>query len=495
MLPIYRIHRLFPVAAYNLLIIFFLIIGGLTFTGCSNDGQVLASYKGGNVTRGDFKRLLSLYQDPITLKNLTTKQQEDFIRNLVIMRIAAVAGREMGLEKTEEYKQKRSNFDVMTDLAAMDRYMKNKAMNESYKMVNLQFLFLKKDHKSSSGENRIGEAEDLLKKLNAWQSDEEIERLIAQKSENPRYQKTGGYLDPLCESCTPNPLSFLTDQLNDVEVGKFVLVDEQRGYWMVRAVKRYTVNPGSLEKVFRDYYVKINNIQKHQLASEEGTDPKKKLQKNKEVKSVEQIEQMASRQAQGMIRRSTSTYFRDYIDQKKKEKNVELLPAAQMRNPGKESGPLEDTTPMFKIGNKEYDFAWVKKHFENSPEADTNLMIQFMHRFLIIHELLKDEKEFTAAKNSSDYEYIRDLKNDEVYASLYVDQNRPDPVITEEDIENWYNLRKENQFKHKRLNEVKDQIRRQLESTKRREAMEQFQKDLQDKYEMKIFKDRLTPGI
>src|SRR5262249_40869770 len=144
--------------------------------------------------------------------------QDRIVRTMALIRMAAQEARTSGLEKQDAYKLHLAIAEKEAQLDAFGKWIDSAAASQKYRMVELQFLFLRdpslvaktppgakahdaKTEAPTSGA-RDGEAGDLLKKLNAdGMSDSDIEQLVGQKTELDLYKATAGYQMPECASC------------------------------------------------------------------------------------------------------------------------------------------------------------------------------------------------------------------------------------------------------------------------------------------------------
>ncbi|HMU85675.1 MAG TPA: hypothetical protein PKC35_20180, partial [Leptospiraceae bacterium] len=191
---------------------------------CRLDSQVLAEFNGGDVRRSELRAAFRLMEGQPSLE-----MQDRVVTDLALLKITALEAVKQGLDQTEDFKKREPLFHKLAFLGSLEQELMAEQKKQKFKMMELQFAFLKEGEKDKK---RKPEAEDIAKKLNEA-SDSDREKIIAQKTEMKRYAVTGGYADPICVSCVPNPFAFLTDAAAKAE-GKFVVVDDPNGFWIIR---------------------------------------------------------------------------------------------------------------------------------------------------------------------------------------------------------------------------------------------------------------------
>lgn len=466
------------------------------FLSCKRDGQTLASYQEDastrNITRGDMKKFLIATMGTLDAKKLTVAIQDEVLQNIAFVHVAALAGRKDKLDETDEFKRNQVMLDRRAMIAAFDLYLKLHADDHIYRMLEGQLLYLRK----TPDQDRKAEAEDLLKKLNA-SDDGEVEKIMFASNENNRYKMQGGYLDPHCISCNPNPLSFLTDPIKDKEDRKFVLVDNEQGIFLIRNLRVREAKGKDLQKIF------LESSRRAQLAIRKfharSGEPEKKDEKKPGTMTDEEMKKQATEQADAQIRRETRTMLGGVMEEVK-AKNAVTLP--ETKNPAEawKVAPPADTL-LFKIGDREYRYADLKKELGDSPTgsktaAPLTPMEEYMlaMQVLLPSELLMRSALYEDVKKSGEVEYVKQHYLEQLVANVYVTKATADIAISDADIQQYYELRRFNEFKGKALGQVKEQIRTQLLPEKRQAAFQDIKKKLFDTYKVKIERDKLKEG-
>jgi len=475
-----------PLQTARLLLLSTAILPLLLFTHCKRDGQVLASFDGGDVTRKELRYFFEVLQQQT---KATVELQDRALKNLALLKITASEARKAGIDKEEQYKKQMSLFDPWLTLSAYDYHLKQNMDRLKFTMISMQFLFLA-PKTGSKGEkiSRTTEANDLLNQLNNAKGDGDIEKLIGEKTENQRYKPIAGYLDPHCISCSMNPLSFLTDPLKTAPDGKFVLVEDSQGYWLIRKVSQKEVDGDDLQSLFESYHKKVAGIaEKYAKNYPEGSPNRQPAEQF--LMKKEQLLSLSEQQAQGQLKRESGSLIQNKIETLKKEKAVKVFPIAMQ--PDLQKGGLKETTPIFSIGDTVYTLATIKQTIQNSEIQNTDL-INVAVRMILPYELLKDDEEVKQAKKGDLSEFLGDLRKNEILSNLYLLKKIEEPQIKEVEIRQMYDAAKQ-QFHNAAYATVREQIKTELINRRKQEAYMKIQDDLSKKFHLTIQSDLLKP--
>jgi hypothetical protein len=466
---------------------------------CSKDSEKLAEFKDGSVTRKEFRMMLSFYQDPETVKSLTVEQQDSTLKNFALMKLAAALGRKEKLDKDPEYEKRRIFSDEWVSVAAYDAYLKQDLLEKAFEFLDIQLLFLRNemqpanpaDPKSAaSPADRSEEANALLKKLNSGLSDREIEDLIKDKSENPRYASIGGYIDPQCISCKPNNIEFLLEPLKTAKAGEFVIHKDATGYWIFRKVRSHSTRSDGIEAMYRQYLENTNRV----LVRLSG-------KKDAEAATApgyldpDKLAETAKAQAQGMVRREFRSALKNKIDELQKGKKLVIHDIMRSAQTDPKFTLTDETTPLFSVGDKTFTYKDVHAPFK-AKEVDIPVReeLRLVERVLIPYYLVNDQEDFKKMQKSDLFSFLKELKEDEAIAGIYIMKNRPVPEVSDAEIQQWFTLRQNDQYKGKSLNQVKEEIREGLKGKKEHEMISGYQDKLAKDNNLKINTDRLKAG-
>ena len=466
----------------------------LSTVACSGDGEVLASYDGGEVTRGELRSMFDMIFGPEAEAQATIDQQNQLITNYALMKIAAIEAKKQGLENAPEVKSRSALKEEQSQLFAYNTYLRDRAEDRELKFVEMQFVYLPIQRPQGGGDTsdaRNAEAEDLLVELNEIKDDPaKLEDLIYKRTEHQRYKWLGGFLDPHCVSCEPNPLNFLTGPLKDAEEGTFIKIQTPEAIWLVRKYREYERAINDLEDIFVNYHTRVKRI----AESRRGSLPE--AEKNSPVfqqiiMEEAAIQSLAEQQADRISRTETGNAMSTRLNTLREQKKLELLPPARPQGEPTEDQYTEGTA-LFTIDGKAFTFGDLNKELgEAAGEIPLTEKLQILNSLIIPLTLLEGESDFADVKGNDDYEFMLDLRGNEALAAAYYGKNQPQIDVTEAQIQEQYNIGRQNRFKGKSLAEVRDGIRSMLEGSQRQQAQMKVQGDLTQKYNLEIKRDLL----
>lgn len=456
---------------------------------CSGAGEELATFKDGAVTRGEIRTIFEVMMGPEAATQASVDRQFSIVQNYAYMLLAAREARATGMDKAEDLAKVPDMFDEQAALEAFNIMLKRDSDSHTFTMADFQFLWLGRG--KPDDQSRRPEAEELLGKLNANLSDSDVENLISEKTEKGRYKFLGGYMDPHCVSCVPDRLMFLSKPLEETTDKKFVLVEDPSGYWLVRRVAKREVSGGDLKDLFKDHHVKTMRIALKNLAKlpeNQQEDARKKF-----VLDEKQIETLATNQAQAQVRREMGRVVSTRLEKLRKDKKLEIKDVAQDRD--RETNPADDAV-LFSYEGGQYTYGDFKKAIgEKAATEPFGRQMGLLHGLLIPYFLFdKFEPDFKEAKESDLAEFLLNFRKDEQLARYYFTEKVKDIEVSDKDVKEWYELRKESLYKGKGLGAVRDAIEQQLSNSRRQEKAVEIQKQLAEKYDLKVFREKLTEG-
>jgi len=450
-------------------------------TACRWDGEVLSDFEGGKVTRGELRSAFRLMDGG---KNAGLEMQDRVLTELSLFKLTGLEALKQGLDKSEAFKNRLPLLEKVAFIGALESELLLQSKKKKLKMIDLQFAFLQE---ATQPHKRKEEADDLAKKLNAA-SDSEVQKIILQKTENKRYGVLGGFVDPLCASCQPNPYAFITDpaEKND---GKFAVVEDTAGFWIVRkiAVKEYSGD--DLENLFEGYWKKVMRIARATLPTMPDNNERKEFEST--LLGESQIEQMAKQQAEQMIKRESQGLLQKRVEERKKALNFEATPGVKKYMESQDPKAVPGPDAAFKFGTKTVT---VRELLDSVPE-DPNQPDKrgVLHQVILPYELLRDDELKDKTLGSPQYSFLVDWNRNNQLTMLLLEQQKPEDV-TEQQILDRYKLRQFDEFKDQALGAVHDRIKTELRMGSRQAALKKLQDDLSKKYNLKIHKEKLKGG-
>ncbi len=492
----------------------FLIFIFIYLPSCNNPNEVLVEYKNGDkietIQRKDLQFIVKLNQFH-KKEDLSVAIQNQILEELAFLSVGSLAYYNLPEQIQKEYQkdiQKNLIFlDEKAFLNSMNLISQEKISDYIYKFIHMQLLFLRKDQKVDRNE----EAKQTLKQLNDTTKEEEIEKIIFEKNENPRYKILGGLVDPICLNCGQNPVSHLTDALlkEENKNSKFILVEDNAGYWIIRNLGVKEIKEKDLSSMYQDYHKKsqfsarkfLNNPNyiKEYKESELNTIKEQILM---DENKIERFSKEQAHQQSNMLKRNSLNHHIQELQQKYNfklnEDTIKKIENISLNN-------WDEELELFVLDNQTYKikdfFDAIRKYQVEPKDLSINeiapLLNQVYVPFIVLQKspYEKDIQGYT--------EIFKTLIIKQVHTNYYIQYEFKDLNITEEEIKKYYELRKNNEFtiqdnngksRTLSLNEVKDRIKQTLLTEKRQKHILQVKDNLFKNYHVKIYKERLKEG-
>lgn len=459
------------------------VLSLLVLTSCG-DRQRLASFqdtdgKPTSITRGDLKSFILATQGHIDESQLTVSVQDNILQNIALLKTAAITAKAESIDKSEAYTKNLIFMDRRSLISGTDLYLKKNSSSHKYKMIELQILFLSPENSDK--------ADTLLEKLNSAKSDSEIDEIMFASNDNPQYRMQAGNIDPLCISCSENILTDITDTLKDKTDKKFIKHDSRQGIWLIRNLKVKEVNESSLERIYVDFQLRA---QKARASYNQRTGSAN--QENQAlIMTDDEIREYAKDYASHQVRQETSNALRSEMNKLRESYKVTF--ADNQTQTEKWTSIPEENAIILSIGDQKYHYSDFKKElgtFNYNADQQYDL---FMMVFLP-SELLKKSSVYNSVKKSGEIEYIHELYIQGLLAQMYLNQQLSKVKVSDEDIEQQYNLRRFNEYKGKTLSQVKDEIVIGLTQEKQQTESNNIKQELFKKYNVVIERDKLKDG-
>ena len=243
--------------------------------------------------------------------NSTDLQQRVLKSYLFSQLIAHEAGPE--IQQSKQYQKQALFLKEKAMLSAYELYLREKEENFRFDFIEMQLIFLQKGKekeksKSAANENsRLKEAQKLLSKLNSPQmSDADIEEQVYQISEHPRYRLQGGYLDPVCISCSANPLDDIMEEIKKAKPAKFIVVDRPNALWLLRVIKKYTIDEDDIQEKLESFYRKRARVARKYVAKLPPNAPERK--QLQDWFNQEKMESLAKQSSQWLLQKEKRSF-------------------------------------------------------------------------------------------------------------------------------------------------------------------------------------------
>ena len=337
--------------------------------------------------------------------------------------------------------------------------------------MSIQIAIVRKD----PNRDRKPEAEDLARKLNELGSEEEIAKLVIEASESQETKMNAGKIVPHCISCSPDLLEFITRPLGEAEKGKFIVIDAENAYYVARRISTEELEANELSPFYQEYFAGLA-----QRAKDAGI---------KQEISPAMIESQAQQYADRLIRSQSQSNEKlmAHIDELEKKHEFKLnREELKPDSFADESGQ----TWILELDGKKKTVADFRKIADTSL-LNSQTLLQILQNIYIPTEILRLSPDYEEVVDTDLYAFLSQYYKNEALAGRYIQKSIEKMQVTDEQIQEYYNLRKHNQFNGQPLAAVKETIRQQLQQAQSQTAVQTIQDELFKKYNFEIDREKL----
>jgi hypothetical protein len=460
----------------------FLIVLIAGIFGCKRDSDILATYKDGNITRGDFYKWLDARRFSKETLLKSKSRQKERIENMAIELITIAKAKAEGFEKNEDFQIFK---DVSTESILIkrfyDREIKDKAQFKEPAIKVKQIMFRVKDFEIDPKQKnkrvnlskqelgkRINEtvvkAKEIVEKLDKGESFVEL----AKQYSDDFSKKTGGDIGFIVRGMMPPEFSDAAFSL-------------RKGEYTKEPVRIPKDSPRNI------YVIKIEDV-------EELTD-----------KNIEKIIDNKN-QAMNLKNSLLRNYTKDYIDK--------LMTASDVKYFENKAASRNKADVLFKIGDKNFTAGDLNRRIDlrqygtdpaNRPKINLNEeQRKNMVKNYFQSEILK--REAINKGIEKDPEYIKEMQaaTDRIIASHYTNKLfSTDVKVTYGEIKEEYDRNKDNKYykmvkagnknvkQPEPFNAVRDRIEKTLLSVKKSENRKNWTVQTLQEYAFKLDESQL----
>jgi foldase protein PrsA len=463
----------------------FLLILISSIFGCNRDSDILATYKDGNITRGDFYKWLDVRRFSKETLLKSKSKQKDRIENMAIELITIAKAKADGFDKDKEFQIfKENSTENILIKRLYDKEIKEKAQfkepaikvrqimlrikdfeidsKQKTKRVNLSKLELEKRTNET-----IAKGKEIIEKLNKGES---FEELAKQYSEDFS-KKKGGDIGFVVRGMMPQEFSEAAFNL-------------KKGEYTKEPVRIPKESPKGI------YLIKVEDV-------EELTE-----------KNIEKVIDNKS-QAMNMKNNLLRNYTKEYVDK--------LMTAADVKNFENKAASRNKADVLFKIGDRNYTVGDLIKKIEsrqygsdpaNRPKVNlTDEQRKNMARNYLQAEVMK--RDAINKGIDKDPEYVKEMQTatDRIIAAQYTNKIfSSDVKVTYNEIKEEYDKNKENRYykmvkkgnksvkEPEPFNVVKDRIEKTLLNIKKSEKRKNWTAQTLQEYAFKLDESQLEGG-
>ena len=231
-------------------------------SGCKSDGDVLANYKGGRVTRGEFKEWLAGRRIPEDAVFDSVENQKARLRDMVLERLVLIDAKKSGFDESPDFKRVIDEFSK--DAFMADFYRKKLRDSEKFEEEACRLYVIRLRVKEYTTENdksrplsaaelereygrREKEAGELIAQLNAGADFAEL----AKNNSDDYSKEKGGDLGFITRD---NPEQKFAETAFSLQAGEFTQtpVRQRGGVFILKVGERCLINNSNIRKIIGD---------------------------------------------------------------------------------------------------------------------------------------------------------------------------------------------------------------------------------------------------
>jgi hypothetical protein len=236
----------------KLLVSIILIVGFSTFNNCSGDSEILATFDGGTVTRGELNFVIEASKRGNTEPQpVTPDVQVKIIEGIALEKILLQDSlKTKKIDPSDVAKIESLVSDFLKLNIYLRDYVKTSTKQKPLEFVDLQIAIIR----GENGQENQKKADELLNKL-SQASNSEINALISDNTDDAGRKPIAGKLEPFCVNCSSNPLEDIIEAAKQTKQGKFVKFSkDDRMIYLVRITNKDRVHPARVAKYYGDTF-------------------------------------------------------------------------------------------------------------------------------------------------------------------------------------------------------------------------------------------------
>ncbi|TGL57449.1 hypothetical protein EHQ58_14290 [Leptospira ognonensis] len=486
-----------------------LTIGFFSSNNCSGDSEILATFDGGTVSRGELNFV-------IEASKRGNGEPQTIAPDVQVKIIEGVALEKILLKDSIQSKKVDPNDLVKIENLVSDflklniylrEYMKKAMKQKPLEFVDLQIAIIR----GEDGASNEKKADELLAKLsNASRS--EINTLISENTDDVGRKPIAGKLEPFCVNCSSNPLEDIIEEAKKDKAGKFVKFSKDpRMIYIVRITNTEKVNPSRVAKYYTEVFNKFGSEAKEYGITHTDEQSKNAIAYYAEGSSEEKGKQFAGQ----MLKQFEQGLYQNELNRLKEESGIVVNPMKPVYGP-EQVNPKEYTADLVLFTNKdkstytwkdlEVDFTLVPATLKQEYKDEKAKIFDMINLFQSTILQGKIAKNLTVVQKLESNTAFR-MQLDKMRVSLALkalqDEIKAVPVnVTEQQMKDTYEAGKlyayssedpknPNNRIPQSYGQVRERIKTELEGTQRNTFIEQKISGLKSSYNLKIDPSRL----
>lgn len=479
---------------------------------CSSDGEVLATFTGGKITRKEMKEFYKSKDAPINAKTTSLKNQLAVIENIALQKIAMLENKKNKVLTGKEF----TNVLQIAEKQLLANLYRRKIQEDFGKskkiaMAMVQFLYIRK-----TKENDVAAPMRKHKAaLDALTEDRAIFSYISENTDEKGRRPIGGLLEPFCTNCGSHPMyNIFKEGIVSKDKKKFYISTDPAGngyLYRLRELKQLPLAD------LNDYIKqKFTKFQSQAAAFEKDAKTKEEKEYAKYyIESGAKLENKARQTADHYKKVFNSQLWTAHRTELLKKQKVEINEQIKNNIASLSTEQLKPETVLYSKNGQKFTYQQLNQEFdklrmEGDAEPDSPRMIReklaFLYNIYLPGIIFAELDVGQQIQKSQKYALAKQSLKREISWSFYQRSiSFKDIEVSEQEIRDTYEAgkmysyldpekKKQNQNIPLPFARVKERIRQELQQQKTRKAFSDHIANLKKNYQLKILNKKLKEG-
>ncbi len=486
----------------------------VTVNNCSSETEILATYDGGTVTRGELNFVLEASKrgnaEPQTINpDVQVRIIESVALEKILMQ-DSIQSKKVDPQDIQKIEALVADFLKMN--IYLRDYVKMTVEKKPLEFINLQIAILRDEN----GEANEKKAEELLAQLeNA--SSSEIDNIISNVTDDQGNKPIAGRMEPFCTNCMATPMEDIIEAATSVKKGKFVKFSKDpRMIYVLRSLGAEKVHSSRVAK----YYTKAFTVFQNQALEYGKTHTDEESKSAISYHTEGNPEEKGKQYAAQMLKQFEQGAFSKEIERIKTESGITMNPNLPKVFGPEQINPKDFPADLVLYTNKdktnytwkdlETDFSSVPVSLKSDYKDDKAKIFDMINLFnstLLQGKIAKTSEVIQKVGTNTAYKMQMDKMKAALALKALQDEIKAEPItITEQQMKDTYEAGKlyaysipDSKNPSNRIPQsypqVRERIKTELEGAARNSFIEKKVSALKSTYNLKIDQNRLKEVI
>ncbi|EPG75330.1 hypothetical protein LEP1GSC058_2121 [Leptospira fainei serovar Hurstbridge str. BUT 6] len=484
---------------------------GFLFADCKLDSDVLASFKGGTLTRKELRLhyFYSLKGRKVDETTASVENQNKVLEELSLLKIAELYNKDHSLVSEGDMERFLKYSEPQFAFSLYRKKFEDQITKEGKVRMAFIRVLLVASPDSATGKTLKQKADDYLEQLKKLSSKKDVAQFVSEHTEEPQRKSVSGVLEPACLDCGNDPLSAILSKAAENK-GQWILEESAGKIYILRSERLENIYLARLEKLFKNELGKQRDSAKDYLKKDNLSEDDKK---NSKFYSELRVEEIAGQYADYYKNKFLAEAWKKSIDQVMTESGWEPAQISQA-NIGAitpETVLLTDKKTGEVVRYKEVlekfkDFAAISGGDATPTKDEKSMVINFYSSRYLPLKIGERSEAIKRIRNSEEYKELFPIQRRFLVLPLLMKKVFPPKIdVTEAEIRTTYEAGK--MFSYSKPNpanqqeriplpfaDVREKIRQELLDSKKQSLAQEFIGKLKSEYQLTVATEQLKPG-